>query len=614
MKKILALALATIMLLLVLVSCAEGKSAYDIAVENGFTGSEAEWLDSLKGKNGEDGKDGKDGKDGADAIVEISEDGYWIINGNKTNVKAEGVDGVQGLPGEQGPQGEKGETGAQGPQGEKGEAGATPDIYINRDGFWVINGAVTPYYAGERKDPPQDEELNIDIDSIDYGYETVNVFHWKTDVGMEEFNIDLYEIGNDPVKDAVFKKNLYTEDALGIEFNYYGTNGNYTQMSSFISRLKALVLDSVFAVDIVAAQTRVMPYVMIEGYLTDLNQYSDDLDFDKAWWPGDFHKEHELGGELYFVSGDISSNLIRTMTVMFVNNNMLKNLGYNYDAFMKEVLDYDWTIDDLMSMTKGVYKDKDNVSGASVGDTFGITTTYFHSDGLYGGLGYKFAEKSSKEGELFSLSSDFTSGAVSEYVAYMTELARSSDLYVDPSENIYEKAFKNGNALFTLDRFHFAKELANVNFACSIVPTPMLNDDRSWSYYTTVGNQYSAYGICTDSANKVRSAQTIQMLGYYSYAFTTPTILEYTFKRGDSYTEKSLNIIRNSIVFDVGRSFDVFISGTKTSERENIIPNIVSWTIRDKKEWQSAFDDTKQKVINDLIGSANEKLISYINK
>ena len=34
----------------------DGKSAYDIAVENGFTGTETEWLASLKGKDGNDGK------------------------------------------------------------------------------------------------------------------------------------------------------------------------------------------------------------------------------------------------------------------------------------------------------------------------------------------------------------------------------------------------------------------------------------------------------------------------------------------------------------------------------------------------------------------------------
>ncbi len=37
----------------------KGLSAYEIAVKNGFTGTEAEWLASLKGSNGTNGKDGQ---------------------------------------------------------------------------------------------------------------------------------------------------------------------------------------------------------------------------------------------------------------------------------------------------------------------------------------------------------------------------------------------------------------------------------------------------------------------------------------------------------------------------------------------------------------------------
>lgn len=42
----------------------DGKSAYEIAVDNGFVGSESDWLSSLKGEQGPAGVDGKDGKDG----------------------------------------------------------------------------------------------------------------------------------------------------------------------------------------------------------------------------------------------------------------------------------------------------------------------------------------------------------------------------------------------------------------------------------------------------------------------------------------------------------------------------------------------------------------------
>lgn len=33
---------------------ADGKSAFEIAVGNGFVGTEAEWLESLKGKDGKE--------------------------------------------------------------------------------------------------------------------------------------------------------------------------------------------------------------------------------------------------------------------------------------------------------------------------------------------------------------------------------------------------------------------------------------------------------------------------------------------------------------------------------------------------------------------------------
>ena len=42
----------------------DGKSAFEIAVEHGFVGTETEWLESLKGVDGLPGKDGKDGADG----------------------------------------------------------------------------------------------------------------------------------------------------------------------------------------------------------------------------------------------------------------------------------------------------------------------------------------------------------------------------------------------------------------------------------------------------------------------------------------------------------------------------------------------------------------------
>lgn len=42
---------------------ADGKSAYEIALEHGFVGTEEEWLESLQGEQGEQGDKGEDGSD-----------------------------------------------------------------------------------------------------------------------------------------------------------------------------------------------------------------------------------------------------------------------------------------------------------------------------------------------------------------------------------------------------------------------------------------------------------------------------------------------------------------------------------------------------------------------
>jgi hypothetical protein len=71
----------------------DGKSAYEIAVKNGFEGTEEEWLASLQGKDGEDGKDGKDGTVSFDELTEAQRES------------------LRGEQGEQGPQGERGAPG-----------------------------------------------------------------------------------------------------------------------------------------------------------------------------------------------------------------------------------------------------------------------------------------------------------------------------------------------------------------------------------------------------------------------------------------------------------------------------------------------------------------------
>ena len=71
-----------------------GKSAYEVAVDDGFTGTETEWLTSLVGPEGPEGPQG-----------------------------IQGIQGIQGPDGAKGDTGPQGATGPQGPIGPEGPAG-----------------------------------------------------------------------------------------------------------------------------------------------------------------------------------------------------------------------------------------------------------------------------------------------------------------------------------------------------------------------------------------------------------------------------------------------------------------------------------------------------------
>ena len=66
-----------------------GKSAYEIAVDNGFVGTETEWLESLKGS------DGNKGDNGTTPHIDESTK-HWFIGSTDTGVLAKGQDGKDG--------------------------------------------------------------------------------------------------------------------------------------------------------------------------------------------------------------------------------------------------------------------------------------------------------------------------------------------------------------------------------------------------------------------------------------------------------------------------------------------------------------------------------------
>ena len=138
------------------------------------------WGQPIANLKGVDGKDGitpkiniKDGywtingeRTNQKAILDaptisISEDGFWVINNEKTNQKAQGDSGktpkIEIKDGFLYINDVKTNQKAQGEKGNNGKDGVTPTISISEDGFWVINNKKTNQKAqGEKGNDGKD--------------------------------------------------------------------------------------------------------------------------------------------------------------------------------------------------------------------------------------------------------------------------------------------------------------------------------------------------------------------------------------------------------------------------------------------------------------------------
>ena len=127
-----------------------GKSAYEIAKENGFNGTETEWLASLKGEPGAAGASGKDGENGKTPYV--GDNGNWYIGADDTGKPSRGAKGDKGEKGDTGAQGIQGEKGDKGDTGAAGADGKTP--YVGDNGNWFVGSDDTGKPSrGEKGEP-----------------------------------------------------------------------------------------------------------------------------------------------------------------------------------------------------------------------------------------------------------------------------------------------------------------------------------------------------------------------------------------------------------------------------------------------------------------------------
>jgi len=261
---------------------ANGLSAYEVALTEGFVGSEADWLASLVGTQGPQGiqgnvgPEGPQGPQGTQGIQgNIGPQGPEGPQGPQGDVGPQGLQGPQGIQGEKGdqgdigPQGPQGLTGPQGPQGLQGIQGEKGDVGVpgpqgaqgpaGPQGLQGERGFQGP--AGPAGTDGSDGTATIvsDVQSYDItavaGTDvSVTVTHNK---GSEDYLVQVVEAnGNNIV--IPFTRN---ENDLVLYFGDLTADRDYTVLLSGASQNAISDAITAAAIEAVAAQSPTLPEI-----------------------------------------------------------------------------------------------------------------------------------------------------------------------------------------------------------------------------------------------------------------------------------------------------------------------------------------------------------------
>ena len=252
--------------------------------------------------------------------------------------------------------------------------------------------------------------------------------------------------------------------------------------------------------------------------------------------------------------------------MMFIVYNNDVGEQFNLTNPQQIALDGKWTQELLIEMSKGIYSDLDQDGKKSEEDRYGLfSITHPLLDIFYMGADLHYIIPNA-DGEL-TLSDDVLSNKS------FTIIDRFNDLYHNTNDGFFIKSasatlYAKGNSLFyNVSGQHLAQQFRGSEINYSILPAPKFNEEQV-DYRTPVAFTHTMYCIPIDAKNTSKSGAVLECMASEAYRTVTPALFETSFKYQYSknpHDAELFEIIRDNVVFDIGRPFFDSLGGDSSS-------------------------------------------------
>ena len=383
---------------------------------------------------------------------------------------------------------------------------------------------------------------HIEIEDLD-GYN----FRILTRKGKTMMN-DQYveEETGDIINDAVYRRNETVKALFNIDITAIESSSDTADDA----------LNTILAgddqYDVIFPHSRKAFQYAIQDALVNFNEVST-IDLSKEWWVKDIIDSCDVNGHLYVLDGDIQTHGLTYAFAMYFNKRIFDELGLDYPY--ASALDGTWTFDTFAKLVKqgskdlngdGLIRVEDDQYGYYTREWFGpIQVLYAGSQRIY--------SKNARGLPTLSINSAKTVEVYSKFF----QLANSEDVFMmlTPARPAPEDLFTAGRAMFADGDLGGAKTMRSMNDEFGILPWPKFSLDDE--YQTVVNGHASLLIMPVTVEDYDRSGKIIEALCAVGSRDVIPAFYDVSLKTKfsrDAESEDMIDIIKNSIIYDLGYS------------------------------------------------------------
>lgn len=380
------------------------------------------------------------------------------------------------------------------------------------------------------------------LPSVDYEDNDFTICAQKG-VGSSEKEIWVEEMDGEAINDAVFVRNSLVSDRFKCVIKLFAGDVNATIKQAVISGDQTYKL--------------AFPNLATAGSMAQAGYFLNYLDFENvnlrsAWWDQGT-ASLEIGGKVYFMSGDINILDNDVTYILLFNKKLFEDVGLTEPYQM--VRDGEWTIDVFSEMIKNVTNDTDGDGKFTDEDTYGYVTTSQGPNTFFYGSQLMYITFDEEKLPELTINAEKVQSLLEKVGKIFTE---DNCTRVPSDVAVGKKMFMEDRVLFYGEVLSYIINVREMETPFGVLPIPKY-DSAQDGYYTYCESNSSTCGVPM-VINDVEEVTTIlEALAIQSYINLTPAYYDISLQRKYTRDDESadmLDIALSHRVYDLVRVYN----------------------------------------------------------